>query len=65
MTATPPAPDRGQLRRLAREDGDKLADALTFRLAVEAGAAEVLAQLVAPPRRGRMPRRCCWPGWPR
>ncbi len=47
VTATPPAPDRGELRRMAREDGGKLTDALTFRLAVEAGAADVLAQLVA------------------
>ena len=46
VTGAPPAPDRGELRRLAREDGDKLADALTFRLAVEAGSADVLAQLV-------------------
>ena len=44
VTWTPPAPGREQVRRLAREDGEKLADALTFRLAVEAGAAEILAQ---------------------
>jgi DNA-binding FadR family transcriptional regulator len=44
VTYTPPAPGREQVRRLAREDGAKLADALTFRLAVEAGAAEILAQ---------------------
>src|SRR5260370_6846523 len=43
VTGTPPAPDRGELRRLAREDGDKLSDALTFRLAIETGAAEALA----------------------
>jgi DNA-binding FadR family transcriptional regulator len=43
VTYTPPAPDAGELRRLAREDGDKLTDALTFRLAVETGAAEALA----------------------
>jgi DNA-binding FadR family transcriptional regulator len=47
VTGTPPAPDRRELRRLAREDGDKLTDALTFRVAVEAGAAEALAHLVA------------------
>jgi DNA-binding FadR family transcriptional regulator len=47
VTGTPPAPDRGELRRLAREDGEKLADALTFRLAVEAGSADELARLVA------------------
>jgi len=49
ITYTPPVPGRGELRRLAREDGDKLADALTFRLAVEAGAAEALAHLHAQP----------------
>jgi DNA-binding FadR family transcriptional regulator len=43
VTYTPPAPDKGELRRLATEDGEKLTDALTFRLAVEAGAAEILA----------------------
>ncbi len=47
VTGAPPAPDRGELRRLAREDGERLGDALTFRLAVEAGAADALAQLVA------------------
>jgi DNA-binding FadR family transcriptional regulator len=47
VTGTPPAPDRGELRRLAREDGDKVSDALTFRLAVETGAAEALAQVMA------------------
>jgi DNA-binding FadR family transcriptional regulator len=44
VTYTPPAPGRDAVRRLAREDGEKLADALTFRLAVETGAAEILAQ---------------------
>jgi len=43
VTYTRPAPDRSELRRLARQDGAKLTDALTFRLAVEAGAAEALA----------------------
>jgi DNA-binding FadR family transcriptional regulator len=47
VTYTPPAPDRGELRRLATEDGDKLTDALTFRLAVESGAAEILADSLA------------------
>ena len=47
VTYTWPAPDSGELRRLAIRDGDKLTDALTFRLAVETGAAHVLAQLVA------------------
>jgi len=45
VTGRPPAPDRGELRRLAREDGDKLADALAFRLALETGSAD--AMLVA------------------
>jgi DNA-binding FadR family transcriptional regulator len=43
VTYTRPTPDGGELRRLAIQDGDKLTDALTFRLAVESGAAEVLA----------------------
>jgi DNA-binding FadR family transcriptional regulator len=43
VTYTPPAPGQRELRRLAREEGDELADALTFRLAVETGAAEILA----------------------
>jgi DNA-binding FadR family transcriptional regulator len=44
ITYTPPAPGVGEIRRLAREDGENLADALTFRLAVETGAADILAQ---------------------
>jgi DNA-binding FadR family transcriptional regulator len=47
VTYTRPAPDRAELRRLAQEDGDKLTDALTFRLAVESGAAEALAAQLA------------------
>jgi DNA-binding FadR family transcriptional regulator len=47
ITYTPPAPDQGELRRLARADEGKLADALTFRLAVETGASQVLAALLA------------------
>jgi DNA-binding FadR family transcriptional regulator len=47
VTYTPPAPSVGEIRRLALEDGDKLADALTFRFAVETGAADMLAQQVA------------------
>ncbi len=43
VTYTRPAPDKAEVRRLAIEDGDKLSDALTFRLAVEGGAADVLA----------------------
>jgi DNA-binding FadR family transcriptional regulator len=52
VTGAPPAPDRGELRRLAREDGDKLSDALMFRLVIETGAAEALAQVMARSRRG-------------
>lgn len=43
VTYDRPAPDSAELARLARKDGDKLTDALTFRLAVESGAAEALA----------------------
>jgi DNA-binding FadR family transcriptional regulator len=43
VTYTRPAPDSAEVRRLALEAGDKLADALTFRHAVETGAAEILA----------------------
>jgi len=49
ITYTRPAPTVGELRRLALEHGDKLTDALTFRFAVETGAAEVLAQQLADP----------------
>jgi DNA-binding FadR family transcriptional regulator len=43
VTYQRPAPDRAELKRLAAQDGDKLTDALTFRLAVETGAADALA----------------------
>jgi DNA-binding FadR family transcriptional regulator len=43
VTYTRPAPDSAEVRRLALRDGEKLADALTFRLAVETGAADALA----------------------
>jgi DNA-binding FadR family transcriptional regulator len=43
VTYDRPSPSSAELRRLARQDADKLTDALTFRLAVEAGAAEALA----------------------
>ena len=65
VTGRPPAPDRGELRRLAREDGDKLADALTFRLALETGAADALALLVGPVLgAGGHAGRSCRPGSP-
>jgi DNA-binding FadR family transcriptional regulator len=44
VTYDRPSPSSSsELRRLARQEADKLTDALTFRLAVEAGAAEALA----------------------
>ncbi len=43
VTYERPAPNSAELARLARQDGDKLTDALTFRLAIETGAAEALA----------------------
>src|SRR5215469_8039738 len=43
VTYNRPSPSSAELRRLARQDAEKLTDALTFRLAVEAGAAEALA----------------------
>jgi DNA-binding FadR family transcriptional regulator len=45
VTYTPPAPSRVELRRIAVEDADKINDALTFRMAVETGAAQILAQM--------------------
>ena len=50
VIATPPAPSVAELRRIAVEDADKINDALTFRMAVETGAAMVLAQSGPPPR---------------
>ena len=47
VIGTPPTPSPAELRRMAVEDADKINDALTFRLAVETGAAHVLAQSVA------------------
>ncbi len=47
VTYTPPAPSEAEVARLAREDPARLADALTFRMAVETGAAEALARLQA------------------
>lgn len=48
ITYTRPAPSVDELRRLAVEDGQKLTDALTFRFAVETGAADMLAQQFDP-----------------
>ena len=44
ITYTRPAPNVSELRRLAQQNGHKLTDALTFRFAVETGAADMLAQ---------------------
>lgn len=45
VTASPPAPSRGEARRIVQEQPGSLADALTFRMAVETGAAVTLAQI--------------------
>jgi DNA-binding FadR family transcriptional regulator len=47
ITYTRPAPSVGNLRKLAQANAHKLADALTFRFAIETGAADLLAQQVA------------------
>jgi DNA-binding FadR family transcriptional regulator len=44
VTGEPAEPSHGEARRIAREQADGLTDALTFRMAVETGAAEALAQ---------------------
>lgn len=49
VTAEPAAPTRGEARRIAREQSGSLTDALTFRMAIETGAAEALARLVRGP----------------
>jgi DNA-binding FadR family transcriptional regulator len=46
VTYTRPAPDPREVRRIALEDSGRLTDALTFRLVVETGAAQVLAAQV-------------------
>jgi DNA-binding FadR family transcriptional regulator len=55
VTYTPPAPSRVELRRIAVEDADKINDALTFRMAVETGAAHILAQVGDGPGGARGP----------
>src|SRR6266566_8075424 len=42
VTYDPPAPDLGEVRRIALEDTAQIADALAFRMALETGAAQVL-----------------------
>jgi DNA-binding FadR family transcriptional regulator len=44
VTYRPPVPSEAEVARLAREDAARLTDALTFRMAVETGAAEALAR---------------------
>jgi DNA-binding FadR family transcriptional regulator len=43
VTYRPPVPSQAEAARLARANADRLTDALTFRMAVETGAAEALA----------------------
>jgi DNA-binding FadR family transcriptional regulator len=43
VTYKPPAPSEAEAARFARENAARLTDALTFRMAVETGAAEALA----------------------
>jgi DNA-binding FadR family transcriptional regulator len=52
VTYDRPAPSSAELARLARQEGEKVTDALTFRLAVESGAAEALAVRFAAVGRG-------------
>lgn len=52
VTGTPAQPGHGEARRIAREQAGGLADALTFRMAVETGAAEALAQSICRCPRG-------------
>ena len=44
VTYRPPLPSEAEAARLARENAARLTDALTFRMAVETGAAEALAR---------------------
>jgi DNA-binding FadR family transcriptional regulator len=44
VTYRPPVPSEAEAARLARENAARLTDALVFRMAVEAGAAETLAR---------------------
>ena len=49
VTGAPTVPSHGEARRIAREQADGLTDALTFRMAVDTGAAAALAQLAGQP----------------
>ena len=57
VTYTPPAPSALEVLRIAAEDADKISDALTFLMAVETGAAQVLAQSHDPRTREVLPGR--------
>ncbi|GAA2206182.1 GntR family transcriptional regulator [Nonomuraea monospora] len=59
VTYVPPAPDAGDLRQAVNKMGmAELSDALTFRLAVECGAAQVLAAAeLADDKRATLTRR--------
>lgn len=59
VTYVPPKPDAGELRQAVVEMGmAELSDALTFRLAVESGAAQVLAATeLTPDKRALLLRR--------
>jgi DNA-binding FadR family transcriptional regulator len=47
VTYTRPSPSPADLGRIAGEEAGRLADALTFRMAVETGAVQILARAVA------------------
>ena len=53
VTYRPPPPSEAEAARLARENAARLTDALTFRMAVETGAAEALARSPAQRASGR------------
>jgi DNA-binding FadR family transcriptional regulator len=53
VTYRPPLPSAAEAARLARENAGRLTDALTFRMAVETGAAEALARSPALRAAGR------------
>ena len=52
ITYLRPEPNISELHRLASEHAEKLTDALTFRFAVETGAADMLAQQIVAGRGG-------------
>jgi DNA-binding FadR family transcriptional regulator len=51
VTGEPAVPSHGEARRIARQRSGSLSDALTFRMVVDTGAAETLAQMAS----GRLP----------